>query len=108
MTAIRDRLLSNVEIVGECWQWQGKPNLNGYGEINYEGRTQRAHRVSYVAFKGEVPAGLQVDHTCHSNDTTCAGGPKCPHRACINPDHLEAVTAAVNAQRGRNCKRAAA
>jgi hypothetical protein len=39
-----------------------------------------------------------LDHTCH--DTSCEKGASCPHRACVNPAHLEPVTHAVNIRRG--------
>jgi hypothetical protein len=44
---------------------------------------QRAHRVSYRLFKGEIPEGTEIDHLCKM---------KC----CVNPEHLEAVTHAEN------------
>lgn len=46
-----------------------------------------AHRVAYEIVKGPIPKGLQIDHLC-----------RVP--ACINPNHLEAVTAQVNTLRG--------
>jgi hypothetical protein len=44
---------------------------------------------------------MTLDHTCHTNDEQCKGGPTCPHRACVNPAHLEPVTIGVNVLRGR-------
>lgn len=75
-----------------CWEWQGNITPNGYGawyglKGPYEERL--AHRISYRAFTGPIPAGLQIDHLCRN-------------RCCVNPAHLEAVTRKVNILRGES------
>jgi hypothetical protein len=74
-----------------CWIWQLATNPKGYGRVRVpnEDRKMLAHRFYYEKHVGPVPEGLQLDHLCRV-------------RACVNPDHLEPVTAAVNTQRGRN------
>lgn len=62
--------------------------------------TRYAHRIAYAEHHGRLPAG-QLDHLCHSADLSCPGGPKCPHRRCINALHLEDVTAVENVCRRR-------
>lgn len=89
-----------------CWLWVGSiQESNGYGVIGVvEGDVKKrkyAHRVAHELFIGPIPPGLNVDHQCHNEDLGCSGGPTCPHRACVNPEHLEAVTTRRNIKRGQ-------
>lgn len=68
-----------------CWQWRGCMHSEGYGV--YGKSPKYAHRMSYERARGPIAAGLQIDHLCKD-------------RACVNPDHLEAVTQSVNILRG--------
>lgn len=84
------RILARVtEGAGGCWLWSGSCDRGGYGQITVNGKHLRAHRVAYEAFVGPIPDGLQLDHLCRV-------------RACVNPEHLEPVTARVNALRGES------
>ena len=71
-----------------CWLWTGAAHPNGYGSFNLASRlTDKAHRISYEHFVGDIPDGLEIDH-------------KCRVRCCVNPAHLEPVTHLVNMKRG--------
>jgi HNH endonuclease len=69
-----------------CWNWRLSLNWQGYGRASRSRGSTIAHRVAYEAFRGPVPAGLQLDHLCRN-------------RACCNPDHLEPVTSRENTAR---------
>lgn len=92
-----------IDAVTGCWTWQ-KGTRNGYGRMRRGGQLHSAHIWYWQQAHGPVPEGLQLDHICHSNDKSCAGGFDCPHRRCVNPNHLEPVAHALNAQRGRLAK----
>jgi HNH endonuclease/Helix-turn-helix domain len=76
-----------------CWIWQRATGEYGHGlTIRADTRTRTsAHRLYWEERHGPVPGGLVLDHLC-----------RVP--ACVNPDHLEAVTQAVNVQRGAGTK----
>lgn len=76
-----------------CWVWTGS-RWKGYGRLTRGGRTYAPHHLTWHAAKGPVPEGLELDHRCH-DPNVCSGG-ECPHRACVNPDHLRAVPHGVN------------
>jgi len=82
-----------------CWLWRGGRS-RGYGYFYYGLRNVQVHRLAYEKLIGSIPAGLTIDHQCHNLDTECVGGDACPHRACVCPHHLEAVTMRENATRG--------
>lgn len=82
-----DRILSKINKTKDCWLWTGAITGGGYGVTSLNGEHRMAHRAVYGLMVGEIPQGLQLDHLCRV-------------RHCVNPDHLEPVTAQVNTLRG--------
>lgn len=80
-----------------CWRFTGSVNSRGYGLVasGVKGQTITAHRLSVTFRDGSVPDGMTIDHQCH-DVRFCAGGPRCPHRRCVNPAHLVVMTNAEN------------
>lgn len=76
-----------------CWLWTKSHDTRGYGHLNFNGKTTRAHRFSWIVHYGNIPKGLNVLH-------------RCDVRSCINPNHLFLGTYKDNRQdcikKGRN------
>lgn len=88
---LEERFWAKVERSGpqDCWTWTGCLT-NGYGQFWTHGSQRvRAHRFAYELLVGPIPEGLQIDHLC-----------RVP--ACVNPAHLEPVTARINVLRSES------
>ena len=84
-----ERFEKYIQRTDGCWLWRGPINGYGYGNIRIGGGVRvMAHRLSYERWVGRIPEGMHIDHLCRV-------------RHCVNPDHLQPVTAAENDMRGR-------
>ena len=62
-----------------CWEWIGIVHGAGYGLFAWRYESKQyfldAHRFSHLIYKGTIPDGLDV---CHS----------CDNKRCVKPDHI--------------------
>lgn len=80
-----DRFERRVERIpfSGCWLWTGAGPK--YGGFWLNGKLEGAHRAAWRLFRGDIPAGMLVCHTC---DVI----------GCVNPDHLCLGTPLSNMQ----------
>jgi hypothetical protein len=71
----------------ECWEWQAGMTHDGYGRFWWENRNMVAHKFSSVALGDVLKENEQFDHLCRV-------------RHCVNPAHLDRVSARINVLRG--------
>jgi hypothetical protein len=72
----KDRFYARIQSRGECLEWTGYKDPNGYGRMNMNNVPVPVHRIAWEIYNDSpIPQGLHVLHTCDNP-------------ACVRQDHL--------------------
>ena len=74
---------NNKPFYGPCLIWRHTLDTDGYGVLQKNGKSHKAHRVAYELSRGSIPRGKLILHLCD-------------RRSCIQPAHLYAGTPQEN------------
>lgn len=85
-----------------CVWHDSVPDDQGYARVARDGGQQGAHRAAYELFVGPIPPGMTIDHECHNRSGCPLTDSTCPHRRCVNPEHLVARSQGDNVNASSN------
>ena len=73
LAELKERILSRCEwqdgpLQTPCLVWFGalRGGYNEYGNIRYQGMNHQTHRVIWICEYGEIEAGKEICHDCHT------------------------------------------
>src|SRR4029077_5277758 len=75
---LMERFWNKVEITDDCWNWLAGCDSNGYGIFWFQGREEKAHRLSWLFHDRPLAKRKDLHHRC--------GNPR-----CVNPRHLKLI-----------------
>ena len=81
--------VSKAPVRSDCDNWNGAIDSYGYGVFRVQvprRMNKKAHRIAWELEFGEIPENMTIDHLCFN-------------KSCVNPAHMEVVTASVNGRR---------
>ena len=74
------RFWAKVDKTRKCWNWTGSCTPDGYGKFRVGHACVRASRFAYEELVDVLEPDMLLRHTCRNS-------------LCVNPAHLEPVTA---------------
>ena len=87
---VKMKMRWDIDPITLCWNWRLWINpQNGYGIAAFKKKRTSAHRAIFLELIGDIPSRMQLDHLCQN-------------RRCVNPAHLEIVSAAENTRRSNS------